>query len=68
MISNLSTRDAYRRMASYIDEDPGRNCCTFEADNQVKLWKATVLPVELTNTDVSITFFYNELLLELDVP
>ena len=60
VISNLSTRKAYTRMTAYINQDLYRNCCTLEADNQVILWKAAVLPVKLTKTKNSTVFFYAE--------
>ena len=60
VISNLSTRKAYKRMTAYINQDLYRNCCTLEADNQVILWKAAVLPVKLTKTKNSTVFFYAE--------
>lgn len=61
VISNLSTREAYRFATAYINEDRSKNCCTIEADNavnMVKLWKATELPVKLTKADRSMTFLY----------
>ena len=60
VISNLSTREAYTRMEAHINQDPDGNCCTFEADGRVKLWKATVLPVKLTKTKKSTIFFHAE--------
>ena len=60
VISNLSTRKAYICMTAYINQDPYRNCCTLEGDNQVILWKATVLPVKLTKTKNNTVFFYAE--------
>jgi len=58
MISDLSTRTAYRRATDHIDEDPYNNCCTIEADIGLKLymWKATELPVKLTKDRRSTTF------------
>ena len=60
VISNISTRMAYRGATTHIDEDPYNNCCTIEADSELKLylWKATELPVKLTKADSSITFLY----------
>lgn len=58
VISNLSTRDAYRRATAHINEDPDRHCCTIEADKVVKLWKAIELPVKLTKADRSMTFLF----------
>jgi len=59
VISNLSTRDAYRRIEAHINECPFLNTCTIEANNQVKLWKATGLPVKLTKTTQNTIFFYS---------
>ncbi|KAJ7386823.1 hypothetical protein OS493_006853 [Desmophyllum pertusum] len=55
-----SIRDAYREVTAYIDSDPSRYCCTIEAGNQVKFWKATELPVQLKKVDGKITFFHSE--------
>ena len=55
-----SSRDAYRIVAAYISNDPSKNCCTIGADNRVKMWKATELPVILEKADKSITFFCSE--------
>ena len=60
VISNLGTREAYRRMIAFINQDPYWNCCTFEDHNKVILWKASVLPVKLTKTKNSTTFFHAE--------
>ena len=44
LISNINDRrDAYRYSTAHINNDPCSNCCTIEADNQVKLWTATEL-------------------------
>jgi len=59
VISNLGTRDAYRRIEAYINECPSLNTCTIEANNQVKLWKATGLPVKLTKTTQKTIFFHS---------
>ena len=59
VISNESSRKAYRRMTVYIDEDPDRNCCTIDDFNVLKLYKATELPVKLSKTDRRTTFFYS---------
>ena len=61
VISNLSLRAAYRRATAHIEQDPYSNCCTITVDSahEVKLWKATELPVKLTRTsDRSMTFLY----------
>ena len=61
VISNLSLRAAYRRATAHIEQDPYNNCCTLTVDrgHEVKLWKATELPVKLTRTsDRSMTFLY----------
>jgi len=60
VISNLSSRMAYRRATDHIDEDPLYNCCTIEAGSELKLylWKATELPVKLTKDKSSTTFLY----------
>lgn len=58
VISNISTREAYRRATAHIKEDPYKNCSTIEADNAVKLWKATELPVMLTKAERGMTFLY----------
>ena len=60
VISNEGSRDVYRRMTVYIDEDPDRNCCTIDNDNVLKLYKATELPVKLTKADSRTTFFCSE--------
>lgn len=64
VISNLSTREAYRRIEAHINEVPSLNTCTIEANNQVKLWKATGLPVKLTKTTQNTIFFHS---VELDL-
>ena len=64
VISNLSTREAYRCIEAHIKEVPSLNSCTIEANNQVKLWKATGLPVRLTKTTESTIFFHS---VELDL-
>ena len=61
-ITGLSGRDAYRAATSYIEENPMHNCCTIEADNLVKCWKASAGPVELQEVDNKITFIYSEYL------
>ena len=58
VISNISTREAYRHATAHINKDPRQNCSTIEADNSVKLWKATELPVKLTKADRGMTFLY----------
>ena len=60
VISNESTRNVYRSMSIYIDEDPEKNCCTIDTDNVLKLYKATELPVKLTKADRTTTFFCSE--------
>jgi len=60
VISDKSTRDAYRDMSVYIDKDPGKNCCTIDAANVLKMYKATELPVKLTKADRTMTFFFSE--------
>ena len=62
-ITGLSGREAYAEATRCIEEDPGYNCCTIEADNRVKCWKASTGPVELEEGDNKITFIYNEYLL-----
>ena len=64
VISNLSTREAYRRIEAHINEVPSLNTGTIEANNQVKLWKATGLPVKLTKTTENTIFFHS---VELDL-
>ena len=54
-----SKTEAYKAASSYLMEnDPWHNCCTIGADNRVKLWEATELPVKLKNVDKRITFFF----------
>ena len=55
-ITGLSGREAYGEATRYIEEDPVNNCCTIEADNRVKCWKASAGPVELEEVDNKITF------------
>ena len=62
VITNESSRKAYRRMTAYIAKDTDRNCCTIDEDNVLKLYKATELPVKLTKADRKTTFFYSEYL------
>ena len=57
---DLSYREAYDVALYHINEDPLHNCCTIDGDNNVKLWKARVLPVQLEMVDESITFFCSE--------
>ena len=59
-IPGLSSREAYGAATRYIEEDPVHNCCTIEADNLVKCWKASAGPVELEEVDNKITFIYSE--------
>ena len=59
-ITGLSDREAYRAATGYIDQDPFHNCCTIEADNRLKLWKASAKPVELEEADQKITFVFSE--------
>ena len=61
-ITGLSGREAYGEATRYIEQDPGHNCCTIEADNRVKFWKASAGPVELEEVDNKITFIYSEYL------
>jgi len=58
VISNLSSRMAYRRATDHIDADPHNNCCTIETDSGLKLylWKATELPVKITKEKSDTTF------------
>lgn len=51
-------RDANREAEKYILEDPSNNCCTIGNDSQVKLWKATELPVKLKKVDDGTIFMY----------
>ena len=60
VITNESSRKAYRRMTLYIDKEPEKNCCTIDHDNVLKLYKATELPVKLTKADHKTTFFHSE--------
>lgn len=60
--TGLSKREAYGAATAYIEKDIFHNCCTIEADNRVKCWKATVLPVKLKKVDRRITLIYSELL------
>jgi len=64
VIPNLSTRNVYRGMSIYINEDPTKNCCTIDDGDVLKLYKATELPVKLTKADRTTTFFCSE---ELDL-
>ena len=57
-------REPYRIVTAHIEEDPLHHCGTIGANNQLKLWKATELPVKLKKVEESITFFYSE---KLDV-
>ena len=61
-ITGLSGREAYGEATRYVEQDPKHNCCTIEADNRVKCWKASTGPVELEEVDNKITFIYFELL------
>lgn len=58
VISTLDLRDAYRRAAAHINEDPHNNCCSIEVDSEFKLylWKAAELPVMLTKDKSNTTF------------
>ena len=67
-ITGLNYREAYGEATRYIEEDPVNNCCTIEADNRVKCWKASAGPVELEEVDNKITFIYSEQLHLAAVP
>ena len=62
VISGKSTRYVYRHMSVYIADDPNRNCCTIGADDVLKLYKATELPVKLTKVARTLTVFCSEFL------
>ena len=59
-INGTSYREAYREATRYIEQDLRHNCCTIEADNRVKCWKASTGLVKLEEVDNKITFIYNE--------
>jgi len=48
-------------MVFYIEKDPsGKTCCTIDAKNVLKLYKATVLPMKLANPDDGTFFFFSK--------